>query len=237
MLTRKFNYSIRTLLTITLIVGVGIVAWQYYNQPRPESAWEAFLLAVTTLQDTGNRKLAAQQFADVERLFPNSEYKAESLELAALLKKMIAEDRVWREPNNPEHLSLQERIKYHVHHLRDVNVYQTVQPGDCYLLSGFPSEYNAAIELRSIGEPAIPHLIGLLNDCRPIRSVGFWRIFHPSRIVLRYQDAAIQILDKLLPQEAFDRAIINAYFSSTSRANQDKVTQQIEAWWKTHSSN
>ncbi len=231
---RRLKYSIRTLLALTLVAGIGIVSWQYINRPPPpKSAWEAFLLAVTTLQDTGNRKIAARQFEDAERLFPNSEYKSDSIELANLLNKMVSEDRVWREPADPDQLSLQERIKYNIHHLRDVNCYQVMQPGMCHVLSDFGSQGddNAAMELHRIGEPTIPHLIDLLADRRPLRSVGYWRNFHESRTVLRYQDAAIQILNELLPDPVYGRVSSSGYYSTAPKAEQQRVVAEIKRWW------
>jgi hypothetical protein len=65
---------------------------------------------------------------------------------------------------------------------------------------------NAAVGLRDIGRPAIPRLINLLRDRRPIRAVGFWRVFHPSRTVLRYQDVAIEILQGLIPKRIYARS-------------------------------
>ncbi|WP_075096631.1 hypothetical protein [Planctomyces sp. SH-PL14] len=65
---------------------------------------------------------------------------------------------------------------------------------------------NAAAGLRDIGRPAIPRLINLLRDRRRIRAVGFWRVFHPSRTVLRYQDVAIEILQELIPKRIYARS-------------------------------
>ena len=183
---RKLRFSIRTLIAVTALVAIGIVAWQYVNRPPPPtSAWEAFLLGVTTLQETGDRKLAARQFDAVEALFPNSEYKTDSLELAQQLRILMAEDRAWREPSDPQQLPLLQQIKYHIHHLRDVNCYQLSLPGRCHVLTDFGNDYNAAIALHEIGEPAIPYLIPLLKDRRPIRSVGCWRNLAKYRTVLR----------------------------------------------------
>ena len=77
--------------------------------------------------------------------------------------------------------------------------------------------YNAADALREIGEPAVPFLIELLEDRRPIRGVGYWRNFRPDRTVLRYQDAAIQIIDAIRAEHAYDRRTTSSYFSTETQ--------------------
>src|SRR5262249_40898643 len=159
--------------------------------------------AVTFFQDVGDRSRAAKMFRKVADDFPKSDHGQGAAELAALLGKMVDEDRSFREPPDANKLGIDARIKYDLHKLRDVHCYQMSQPGMCQVLSncfakGQEKEYNAAVDLWRIGRPAIPALLRLLDDRRPIRSVGYWRDYAHSRTVLRYQDAAIQILNELL---------------------------------------
>src|SRR5439155_4348695 len=86
-------------------------------------------------------------------------------------------------------------------------------------------------KLKEIGEPAIPALIKLLADRRPTRSVGYWRNFAPSRTVLRFQDAAIQILDELLPAPFYRPNSTGAYFSTESSKVRRRVIRSIKSWY------
>ncbi|MGA2068313.1 MAG: hypothetical protein ABSG86_25295 [Thermoguttaceae bacterium] len=91
---------------------------------------------------------------------------------------------------------------------------------------------NAACHLLEIGEPAVPALVGLLDDRRPIRSVGHWRDFWPERTVLRYQDAAIEILDELLPAPFYNRSSTGSYVSNESDEKRTNVIASVRAWYK-----
>jgi hypothetical protein len=138
------------------------------------AAWRVFESAIQALQDEGNRPLAAERFRNVATKYSATYYAEESRELADLLDQMVKEDQVWREPKDLSALSQSELIAYHIHHLRDVVTHQCSQLGYCDVLSSFlpEKEYNAAKELRSLGQGAIPALLDLFEDRRPIRAVG-----------------------------------------------------------------
>jgi hypothetical protein len=89
--------------------------------------------------------------------------------------------------------------------------------------------YNAAIALWEIGEPAIPYLIDILGDRRPIRGVGYWRDFRPNRTVLRYQDAAIQIIDAIRSGNAYDRRTTSSYFSTERPEIRLEIIEALKA--------
>lgn len=201
--------------------------------PPPES-WEPFLSAVTYFEEGGNRALAAQRFEEVARRYPDSPYAADSRELAAHLRDMVKEDHRWREPRHVHRLPLVDQIEYYVYHLRDVHGVQNCQPGTCSVL--FWSHDNAAVRLREIGLPAIPRLINLLHDRRPIRSVGYWRSFVASRSVLRYQDAAIEILQDLIPVRIDSGSGGPAdYLSEEPDAHREVVISNAIRWWDQNS--
>lgn len=202
-------------------------AWIRENPP-PES-WGPFLAAVTHLEEGGDRGEAARQFDEVARRYPDSPYAADSRELAAQLREMVEEDRRWREPRDVRSLPLIDQIEYHVYHLRDVRGGQFSQPGMCSVFLG--AKDNAALRLREIGGPAIPRLIGLLHDRRPIRSVGYWRSFVASRTVLRYQDAAVEILQDLIPVEIYSRSTTADYLSTEPDAHREEVISRAVRWW------
>jgi len=200
------------------------------SEASEEAAWETFSTAVRTLQEKGDREHAGKLFRQVAATFPGSRYVQDSKELGVLLEAMIVDDAQWKEPENPDRLKPQERIDYFIHHLRDVNCEQFFDPGMCNVLQGDKSKYAAAIQLKEIGKPAIPALIALLEDRRPTRSVGFVRTHGRSCTVLRYQDAAIQILNELLPSRFYRRSRTGAYLSNEPVELREKVIKNIKAW-------
>jgi hypothetical protein len=108
----------------------------------------------------------------------------------------------------------------------------------CRLLKPFDQDredaYNAAIELHKIGRPAIPQLIELLRDRRPIKSIWYSRDFFPERTVLRYQDAAVQILAELLPTDffAFSPGQTTPFLSTEAPAKRYKFIAWMDEWYK-----
>ena len=203
-------------------------------------AWSIFQTALTELQENGNRKEAARHFRIVATEYRNTYYADDSRELADLLDKMVAEETKFKKPKNVDDLDLESKIKFHIHNLRDVVAYQFSQPGYCHVFGGFslPPEilgkpdkrpYDAAIALREIGEPAIPYLIEILEDRRPIRGIGYWRNFRPSRTVLRYQDAAIQIIDAIRSENAYDRRTTSSYFSTEQPEKRQEIIEALRA--------
>lgn len=63
--------------------------------------------------------------------------------------------------------------------------------------------------------------------------VGSCTDFEHSRTVLRYQDAAIQILDQLLPAAAFDGVSLRSpYLSSEPEFVRERAFLAIERWWR-----
>jgi hypothetical protein len=204
-------------------------------QGDDKEAWTLFSAGVETLQGIGDRNRAAESFGQVVAKFPKSHYAADSKELAASLREMVEEDKHWTEPKDPKTLPVEDKIAYFTYHLRDLNCYQISQPGMCYVLQEIRPERektNAAIKLKEIGEPAIPALIQLLKDRRPTRSVGYWRNFSPSRTVLRFQDAAVQILGELLPAAFYGPNSTSAYFSTEPPEVQERVIQSIKSWYE-----
>ncbi|MFM7926121.1 MAG: hypothetical protein ACKO9Q_00280 [Pirellula sp.] len=150
-----------------------------------------------------------------------------------MLEKMVAEDAEYTPPIDIASLEIDQQIDFHIHNLRDVVAHQFSQPGYCRVLSQLPlsddEHYNAAGSLRDIGKPAIPRLISLLDDRRPIRAVGYWRDFHPTRTVLRYQDAAIQIIEAIQAGSPYDRRTTSSYFSTERPETQKAVIESLKS--------
>jgi hypothetical protein len=165
-------------------------------------SWDIFTDALTALDDQGDRKQAAKLFHQIVNEYPDTYYADQAGELSKFLDKMVIEDSNFKMPENFDQLELDKKIAVHVHFLRDARGYQFSQPGSCQLSfhgSTDPAaeNYNPALALFEIGKPAADVLADHLDDRRPVRGVGYWRNFRPSRSVLRYSDAAEQIIRKI----------------------------------------
>ena len=228
-------------LPIAVMSGIGtdVLAKEATSAPASpagvarddDKAGQDFRAAATFLQANGDRERAAAMFAELAEEYPQAPSGRRARELAGLLAQMAREDRDWREPQDLAALSEQERIAYYVHHLRNVTSSQFSHPGASSVLLGDQSKQKAALQLKEMGEAAIPILIGLLEDRRPTRSVGFHRAHHPSGyIVLRYQDAAIEILNKLLPATFYRRSSSSAYLSNEREDIRKRVIENVKTW-------
>jgi hypothetical protein len=81
------------------------------------------------------------------------------------------------------------------------------------------------------GTSRLPALVDLLEDRRPIRAVGYWRSFHPPRTTLRYQDAANQILNEVLPDAPYMRRTTSSYFFSEDANDRATLIDKIRKAW------
>ncbi|MEQ9066790.1 MAG: HEAT repeat domain-containing protein [Gimesia chilikensis] len=197
-------------------------------------AWDLFESALQQLQNKGNRKEAARLFHIVATEYSDTYYADQSKELANLLDQMVLEDQKYKLPQDIQCLSIPEQITYHIYQLRNLVAYQFSQPG-YPLIFGLPrfeddeEEYNPAVELRKIGEPAVPFLLNLLEDRRPIRSVSYWRYFVPTRNVLRYQDVAVAVLEEIRPDIGVD---FTRYYSTKDPVTKKLIIERIKSTQK-----
>ncbi|WP_417386797.1 HEAT repeat domain-containing protein [Gimesia sp.] len=197
-------------------------------------SWDLFEDALQQLQTQGNKKEAARLFHKVATEYPDTYYAEQSKELAELLDQMALEDREYKPPQNVKLQSVTEQISYHIYQLRNLVAYQFSQPGYPSIF-GFPpldddeTVYNPAVELCKIGDPAVPFLLRLLEDPRPIRAVSYWRNFVPVRQVLRYRDVAKVVLKKIRPDIADD---LSRYDSTKDPIKKKLILERIKS---THS--
>src|SRR5262249_40888219 len=75
--------------------------------------------------------------------------------------------------------SVEEKVKYLIREFQEIDERQMSQPGGVYLGGNF-----RVAEIAKLGEAALPALFDCLEkDERLVRSVSYWRNFHPSRTV------------------------------------------------------
>jgi len=208
--------------------------------PLYSVAEEKFIDAIVFLHYQGDRAKAADMFAEIARKYPELKYGQESQELSDFLRKMVEEDKVWREPEDISKLTVDERISYWVYKLRDVNLVTPAKPSSTHFLDwasdprlrkdGFK---HAGWQLLEIGKPTVPVLIRLLNDRKPTRTVGYTRFTYLSRTIQRYQDAALEILEKILNKKFYgEEGYRSNYFSELSAEHRQKIIAEIKAYWE-----
>jgi HEAT repeat protein len=194
-------------------------------------AWNLYSQALKALQERGDRGEAARLFGEVAQRYPNTIYAEESQELDGLLNEMIVEDLLRRGRPDVRPIDKQARIEDLIFRLRDLEAYQWSQPGFCDVLSNgwVDEEPNVADELLALGPAAVPALVEALDDRRPIRGIGYWRLFPPERTLLRVQDAALQLLAQLVPEPLYAHRLKNAYLSKEDPKTRKQIAEAFRA--------
>lgn len=215
-----------------------LLRWAFYYEAAAvkklfaERAWKTFEHGLLTLNRSGDRTLAREHWKRVISRFPDSRYKEQCAGYVRTLDRMIEEDASFQEPKSLENLSAEQKVAYWVHKLREVNAVQMSQPGHCHVLNLDKRSGNPAHQLAQLGKPAVPALIGLLEDDRLTRSYGYWRHFSPWRWVLQYRDAAIQTLELIANEDFYDPSSTSSYLSIEESEKQIDVIAKVNAWWK-----
>jgi hypothetical protein len=183
----------------------------------------------------GDASISRQELLDgFERFaesFPESEYATRARETAVLLRQMVKEDEEHiKQTESLETMPLDERIAELIFQLRDQNGHQWSQPGCCDIFSDERGKNSPAHQLVSIGYPAVPQLIAVLDDERFTRSVGFHRDFYFSHHVLRVGDAAFAIIGRIAGSGFCAR------YATSSEMVKDgepvSVKAVAEIWWQ-----
>ncbi|MFI4860033.1 MAG: M56 family metallopeptidase [Phycisphaerales bacterium JB063] len=214
--------------------------------PIPEGEPVAYEAAMDALYNGEDRREAARRFRLTIGWFeerikrrhdlaaPYRAAEAEALRMADMLEAMAEEDDAWEEPEDLDALAQDELIDYYIYHLRDVVGQPVMTPGKVNVMSGavvgVDPETNApAHALRNLGKPVVPALIALLDDDRPIRCISTG--LNGSH-VLRYRDAAEQILSAIAGQRFMPHVSRGVYFSNAPVDVQLQVVRDIERWWQ-----
>jgi len=151
------------------------------------------------------------------------------------LESLIAEDKAWKEPSKEElvEMNIKQKATYWLHHLRDLDVIQTTQPGRCMVLIDPPRKGtpNSAVELMKLGHEILPQIIAHLDDDRPTRCIGYWRFYAPEGFyTLTYGDCCQQIFEGIALHTIYDRASTSGYPIRDGQGKQCK--KRAENWWQ-----
>ncbi len=187
------------------------VAWALYKRaddprrPRSEvlALWKAIAALNVSCMDIAARKIV-------------------------IYERLIAEDRVWREPIVLEvaTLPLTRQVDYWVHHLRDLGSGPEFPGWNYYQCAdGTPS---AVERLRRLGWVAVPRLLGLLDDDIPTRfdcgaTSGGVGGSGPPRAV-RVNDIARELVKRIVGRDFSSKADGDAWWSTEAR-------QGADAWY------
>ena len=199
------------------------------RQRRSQEAFKEFRDISEALGKGAERRVVSGQFLDLATRYSETDHGREARELGTLLQKMAEEDEQFHAPKDAGALSQQQQITLCIHRLRDVAATDLSVPGSIKVLWNSHDPNNPAVALRKIGKPAVPALIELLADRRPTRSVGNPR---NGNYVLRYNDAALQILQSLTGQRFTELPGRGRYLSNYPDATQEQVRLEIHRWWE-----
>jgi len=189
----------------------------------------AFLAGRDRSDAPAPRAKAVAGFAAVANRFPDSRYGKMAAELARMLERMAIEDAAFKEPADPDKLTVQQRIDYLVHNLRDVAARAVFVPGKCRVLRHTSPPDNVAMALRKIGKPAVPTLLGLLDDERPTRSVdGAMNGGH----LVRYCDVALELLEAMSGRTFDARSRRGSYLATANPVTRRAIVESVHAWWE-----
>ena len=157
--------------------------------------------------------------------FPKSWQIEYAKETAALLEKMVAEDRdqAKKGPKDPARLAVPEKVKLLIFQLRDQNGSQMSNPGSCDFFNDPRGEASPASQLVKIGLDAVPQLIDAMDDPRFTRSKDVWKG------VLRVGDAALAIIERIAGRRFYQPNDGNAHVEKDVRVA--AVKNEVKAWW------
>ena len=191
--------------------------------------WRA-VLAFGTPKISRPKLLA--QFEDITKHFPESKHVERAQKTVDLLKKMIEEDKAHaaKQILPLDELEGEALIAELIYQLRNQNGQQWSQPGACDIFLDERGEESPAAKLVTLGFPAVPQLIEVLEDQGFTRSVGYHRNFYFSHHVLRVGDCAERILCRIAGRSFYQRTYTNGAMAKDGQAT--SIKKQIEAWWK-----
>ncbi|GAA4442469.1 hypothetical protein [Bremerella cremea] len=170
---------------------------------------------------------------------PKNKLQPEADQMATSYQRLIEEDIDWEEPRGDEieSMPVDQQVAYWMHHLRDHNARQQTEPGMCNVLlvptvpEGETAPPNPADELRKLGTAAIPVLIEHMDDTRPTRCFGYWRIASDDDIhLLTYGDCCVQIFEAIANKRIYRRKTTTSYPSTDGQAADCKA--KAAAWWQ-----
>lgn len=194
----------------------------------PHRAWRLYREGCEALLKGEARDKVGERFAAAAREEPESPIGKTAGELAAMLAEMAKEDASFAEPKDLAALSAADRLRYDLFKLRDVAAQALVVPGITRVLTESGKTGGPAHSLRRMGKAAVPALLALLEDRRPTRSIA--GDLNGGQ-VLRYCDAALQILEAIAARRFDTWRGRGAFLSNAPETMGKEIRGRVAAWW------
>jgi|GEM_PF-3372450 len=213
----------------------GFTAEEYRRQVERErlpaavrrAGTDEFAVAARLLESGAERAVVAVRLREVAAQFPQADIVDLCLELAEQLDRMAQEDAAWKEPPAPAALAGEAWTEWLLFHLRDARAKSPGTREYPSVLAAARGEADPATALVALGTAAVPPLLRMLENRRPIRAfLHTWKGYS----VLRLQDAALEILNEILPRPTYDRGAAAAYLSQLERPDRKEFIEEIR-WW------
>jgi len=190
--------------------------------------------AVSLLRRGGSRGECAKVLLRLSAHHPDHEYAGAARELGNVLKMMASEDLAHRHSGRDAKAVESDVFSSLVYRLRDItnDGAVLVSPGGATVLgSRIPGcAESPAQVLVKMGEEVMPRLVGLLSDRRATRIVSPSICGMAVARVLRYQDAAVEILGELMPWRPYVSPSIAIPFSGEPTYVRERVVERVRSW-------
>ncbi|HEY1052484.1 MAG TPA: hypothetical protein VGE39_22095 [Prosthecobacter sp.] len=167
------------------------------------------------------------------RLLPQTPQAARAADMAATLRRMIAEDKEHSSPSDAElaRLPTQQRVAELTFRLRDLNARSWSDHGVNLFSEHAKTVETAAHQLASLGLEAVPQLIEALKDTRFSRSIDIDRhgpdLLTP-RQALTIGDCAERILSHIAKRDFFRPG--NEQATMTEAGKAEETRQAVVCW-------
>ena len=181
-----------------------------------------------TLRLLEHRRNEKQALMNLAEIAAGKDDRYAAFELLYFIEKMSAEDKA-RIPRARISKEPARQIEEHIYNLRTLRCEQQSMPGFCSVIDLPPTPTNPAVaieRLYSANRPlVVSSLVELLGDRRPLFCLGHSQ---DKCVLLRNQDAAIEILEHLIPIRIYYRTHRTNYYSDEGI----ELRQQVKACYE-----
>ena len=194
-----------------------------------EKVWSVLKPAMLAFQAGGSRDAFLATCRELHHDHPHTQYMEE---LSTIVTAM-EDDAAVAAPALSPTASADDAARYWIYQLRDVAGHQWSDPGYPDLFdaqAGRPP--NAADHLVALGDAAIPRLVEALTDETPTRTIAWQRSFYPVYFVLRREDVALKILERITGARFYAENATFVHFYMDKPERRRAVRENVSAWWR-----
>lgn len=161
----------------------------------------------------------AADLDDYLELYPNGKYRREAEDLLPGVREVLEDDSLAKQARSD--------VEFLIHMLPWQNGGQMENPGKPDVFYGRCANSPASL-LVMMGGRAVPVLAGALQDRRPTRTVGAYRMQAHSHYVLRVRDVVVQVLERMDGEHGLGLGV-----SWARPVNDDaaaRIREKVNAW-------